>query len=194
MKLNVRWAPCRSCIYTIWFKIKNYGLDFTLSYSLLFHLNQGQFTTFLLVWIWKLSEESSGMTVTSSLPYATTKKKLLQAGNHQFSASKRGRSNAFKLQQGGWISAKCFVGKDTELGYLGSLWHLQLGSSPGQGMEHPKISWATVVPWSSATIWGKNARYRTETNSIPSLCGDRPFTLFDTWQSRKRENVKSAIN
>lgn len=81
-------------------------------------------------------------------------------------------------------------------GYLGSLWHLQLGSSPRQGVQHPETSWATV-----ASAWlqfchnlGKKARYRTKTNSVPSLCGDRPFALFDTWQSRKRENVKPAIN
>lgn len=82
------------------------------------------------------------------------------------------------------------------LGYLGSLWHLQLGSSPRQGVEHPETSWATV-----ASAWlefyhnlEKNARYRTKTNSVPSLCGDRPLALFDTWQSRKCENVKSAIS
>jgi len=44
------------------------------------------------------------MTVTSTLPYA--KKPLVQAGNHQLSASKRGRSNAFELQHGGQIPAK----------------------------------------------------------------------------------------
>lgn len=43
-------------------------------------------------------------------------KKLLQAGNHWLSASERGRSNVFKLQQGGWISVKCSVGEDSEHG------------------------------------------------------------------------------
>ena len=42
------------------------------------------------------------------------KKKLVQAGNHQLSASKRGKSNVFKLQQGGWISAKCSDSEDSE--------------------------------------------------------------------------------
>lgn len=63
-------------------------------------------------------------------------------------------------------------------------------------MEHPETSWAMV-----ASAWlefchnlGKNVRYRTKTNSVPSLGGDGPLAGFDTWQSRKRENVKSAIN
>lgn len=98
------------------------------------------------------------MTVTISFPYAT-KKKVLQAGNHWLSASKRGRSNAFKLQQGGWISAKCSVGEDSEngAGIFGEPLAPPAWLQPQAGDGAPRLPGPLLpVPgWSSATIWGK---------------------------------------
>lgn len=57
----------------------------------------------------------------------------------------------------------------------------QVGLQPQAGMEHPETSWAALAgAWLEfCTSLGKNARYRTKTNSVPSPCGDGPFAVLE---------------
>lgn len=96
----------------------------------------------------------------NKLPSLCNKKKLLQAGNHRLSASTRGRSNAFKLQQGGWVSPKYSVGKDSNArGWdtWGAFGTSSLAPASGRGWSTQRLlgPWLPVPGWSFATIWGK---------------------------------------
>lgn len=57
----------------------------------------------------------------------------------------------------------------------------RFGCSLRQGIEHPETSWTAFAgPWLEFCIdLGKNARYRTKTNLLPSRCGDEPFAVLE---------------
>lgn len=135
------------------------------------------------------------MTITSSPSH--DKKKLMQAGNHQLSASERGGSSAQRLQQGGRVPAKRWDRGAARhwAGHPGSLWDFQharefrqclLGRAPslrpwaGDGapsLQRPPGPLLPVAGWSFAPIRGENAKDRTRENSVLSSCVDRVFVL-----------------
>lgn len=87
------------------------------------------------------------MTVISSLPYATKKKsyckqEIIDLQHPREEGARHLNCNkVVGYQQDVLLVRTVSMG----LGLLGSLWHLQLGSSPRQGVEHPDTSWATVA-------------------------------------------------
>lgn len=134
------------------------------------------------------------MTITSSPSH--DKKKLMQAGNHQLSASERGGSSAQRLQQGRVPAKRWDCGAVRHwAGHPGSLWDLQhagefwqclLGQAPllqpwagdgAPGLQRPPGPLLPVAGWSFAPMWGENAKDRTRENSVPSPCVDREFVL-----------------
>lgn len=156
MKLNVRWALCRSCIYTVWFGIKNYGLDFAVSYSLSFHLKQGQFPTGMSTeteWRVKWNDCNKPPSLCNKNKATASRKSLAFSMQERKEQCIEIATRRLDISEGFCWWGQWAWGWDT-WGVFGTS---SLAPAPGRGWSTQRLPGPLLpVPgWSSTTIWRK---------------------------------------